>query len=208
MRTRVPDSEKQRARCDYWADLISPQEQSGLTVHAFCEQRGVTEESFYGWRKQLQGTAPVGFALVEAKGSGLKLGSAVELVLPTGAREQISAGTDAAKLRRVLGVLQERMCSFAGAGSTHDPRTGASRRRAFVSTRDNVLAASSGGRVASLFQRKRYPNYRTVSSMQKNGSSLLIKVDAVSNWGFLRCRSDDRFRNLCVWPLDVRALVV
>jgi hypothetical protein len=34
-----------------------------------------------------------------------------------------------------------------------------------------------------MFNHKRYPNYRTVSSMQKNGS-LLIKIDAVSNWGF------------------------
>lgn len=105
----MPDSQKQRPRCDYWAELISQQEQSGLTVHAFCEQHGVTEASFYGWRKQLRGTAPVGFALVEAKGSGLKPGSAVELVLPTGERVQISAGTDAATLRMVLGVLRERM---------------------------------------------------------------------------------------------------
>lgn len=84
------------------------QEQSGLTVHAFCEQRGVTEASFYGWRKQLRGGVPVGFALVEAKGSSLKSSKApVEVVLATGERVQISPGADAAMLRMVLGVLRE-----------------------------------------------------------------------------------------------------
>ena len=34
-----------------------------------------------------------------------------------------------------------------------------------------------------MFQTKRYPNYRSVSLMQKSGSSLLIKIDAVSNRG-------------------------
>jgi hypothetical protein len=40
------------------------------------------------------------------------------------------------------------------------------------------------GRDATLFQRKRYPNYRSVTSMEKSASSLLIKIDAVSNRGF------------------------
>src|ERR1700733_8771090 len=34
-----------------------------------------------------------------------------------------------------------------------------------------------------LFQRKRYPNYRNVSSMETNGA-LIIKIDSVSNRGF------------------------
>jgi transposase-like protein len=106
---RAPDNQKHRARRDYWQELIAQQEQSGLRVHAFCEQRGVTEASFYNWRKQLRGGAPVGFALVEAKESGLKPKEPVELVLATGERVQISAGADAATLRMVLGVLRERV---------------------------------------------------------------------------------------------------
>lgn len=104
---KAPDNQK-RLRGEYWQELISQQEQSGLTVHAFCEQRGVTEASFYGWRKQLRGGAPVEFALVEAKGSGLKSKVLVELVLVTGERVQIPPGADAATLRMVLGVLRER----------------------------------------------------------------------------------------------------
>ncbi len=47
-----------------------------------------------------------------------------------------------------------------------------------------ISSRTGGGGYSSLFQNKRYPNYRNVSSIQKNGSLLLIKIDAVSNWGF------------------------
>jgi hypothetical protein len=106
---RVAKNQKRQPRRDYWQELIVQQEHSGLTVQAFCEQRGVTEASFYGWRKQFRGASPMGFALVEAKGSGWKPKAPVELVLATGERVQISAGADAATLRMVLGVLRERV---------------------------------------------------------------------------------------------------
>jgi transposase-like protein len=104
---RAPDNQKHHPRGEYWREIILQQEQSGLSVHAFCEQRGVTEASFYGWRKQLRGGVPVGFALVEPKGSSLKSKAPVEVVLGTGERVQISPGADAAMLRMVLGVLRE-----------------------------------------------------------------------------------------------------
>jgi hypothetical protein len=50
---------------EYWQELVSQQEQSGLSVHAFCKQRDVTEASFYNWRKQLRNNTGVGFALVD-----------------------------------------------------------------------------------------------------------------------------------------------
>ena|ERR1039457_758131 len=55
-----------------------------------------------------RGGATAGFALVEAKGSGFQPKAAMELVLATGDRLQISAGVDPATLRMVLGVLRER----------------------------------------------------------------------------------------------------
>lgn len=105
---RAPDNLKQRPRREYWQELISHQEQSGETVHAFCKQRGVKEASFYAWRKQLRGGTPVGFALVDSHGSGAKHPAPLELVLASGERVHISPGTDAATLRMVLGVLRER----------------------------------------------------------------------------------------------------
>ncbi|WP_425305508.1 IS66 family insertion sequence element accessory protein TnpA [Bremerella cremea] len=36
-----------------WREVISGQAKSGLSVRAFCLQRGVSEASFYAWRREL-----------------------------------------------------------------------------------------------------------------------------------------------------------
>lgn len=105
---RATNNEKGLPRQEYWREIVSQQEQSGLSVQAFCKQRSVTEASFYNWRKRLRNNAAVGFALVDAPGKGFKPKAPIELVLATGERVQIAPGVDAATLRMVLGVLRER----------------------------------------------------------------------------------------------------
>ena len=74
----------------------------------FCTEQGLTEYSFYAWRKRLQQTGPVRFALVDRNSRRQERAAeaALELVLPTGERLRISAGVDAATLRVVLDVLR------------------------------------------------------------------------------------------------------
>jgi hypothetical protein len=98
---RSINNEKGLPRREYWQELVSQQEQSGLSVHAFRKQRDVTEASFYNWRKQLRNNTGVGFALVDAQGKADKPKAPVELVLATGDRVQIAPGVDAATLRIV-----------------------------------------------------------------------------------------------------------
>ena len=105
---KVPKSEKHRPRREYWREVISQQERSGLTVHAFCIQQGLTEASFYSWRKQLSGNAPVSFALVQQADTGDGPNALVEVMLTSGERVHVAPGTDAATLRMVLAVLRER----------------------------------------------------------------------------------------------------
>ncbi len=64
------NGEKRQTRREYWQELIAQQEKSGMTVQAFCVQRGVTEASFYSWRKQLRASAAVSFALVAPSDGG------------------------------------------------------------------------------------------------------------------------------------------
>jgi transposase-like protein len=105
---RSINNEKGLPRREYWQELVSQQEQSGLSVYAFCKQRDVTEASFYNWRKQLRNNTGVGFALVDAQGKADKPKAPVELVLATGDRVQIAPGADAETVRMVIGVLRER----------------------------------------------------------------------------------------------------
>jgi len=90
-----------------WAELIRQQGQSRLSVTAFCREHGVSDQSFYNWRKRLSENEPVRFALVEAGVSGTKDQVAIELYLASGDRLRIAPGTDASTLRTVLSVLRE-----------------------------------------------------------------------------------------------------
>jgi hypothetical protein len=99
---------KSSARSEYWRDVIKKQARSGQPVRAFCAERGLTEQSFYMWKKRLAPKAPVSFALVTAEGSGGKQSVPMELELGCGQRLRIPCGVDAATLRTVLSVLRER----------------------------------------------------------------------------------------------------
>jgi hypothetical protein len=77
-------------------------------VKQFCKEQGLTEYSFYAWRKRLQQTGPVRFALVDRspRQQERTAEAALELMLATGERLRISAGVEAATLRTVLDVLR------------------------------------------------------------------------------------------------------
>ncbi len=68
-----------------WQELIRQQQQSKLSVSAFCRQHGFSDQAFYNWRKRLAADEPVRFALVDAS--------------PIGSRPVRAAGTDSG-LRR------------------------------------------------------------------------------------------------------------
>jgi hypothetical protein len=70
-----------------WAERIAAQQRSGISVKQFCKEHGLTEYSFYAWRKRLQKKEPVRFALVD-RGAARQVTTmevALELVLATGA---------------------------------------------------------------------------------------------------------------------------
>ena len=95
-------------KAEEWAERIAAQQQSGVSVKQFCKERGLTEYSFYAWRKRLRKNAPVRFALVERGGTRQErpTEAGLEFVLMTGERLRIGAGVDAATLRAVLDALR------------------------------------------------------------------------------------------------------
>jgi len=103
MRATTPSARQKK-----WLELIRQQEQSKLSVSAFCRQHGFSDQSFYNWRKRLAAGERVRFALVEANPSGTGQPGALELILASGDRLRIAPGTDAVTLRAVLNVLRER----------------------------------------------------------------------------------------------------
>jgi hypothetical protein len=100
-------SRTQEERRQLWRRLIAEQEQSGLSVRAFCQQRRTSEYSFYHWRKRLAAGLPMKFALVETSRSAPTAVAAAEVILASGERVRIAPGIDASTLRLVLSVLRE-----------------------------------------------------------------------------------------------------
>jgi Transposase len=95
-------------KADKWAERIAAQQRSGMSVKQFCKEQGLTEGSFYAWRKRLQKKELVRFALVDRRAAGQDSATeaALELVLATGERLRIGAGVDATTLRTVLETVR------------------------------------------------------------------------------------------------------
>ena len=107
MSDTVIEAKPANPKADEWAERIAAQQRSGMSVKQFCKEQGLTEYSFYAWRKRLQENGPVRFALVErsARRQERPAEAVLELVLATGERLRIGTGVDAATLRTVLDVV-------------------------------------------------------------------------------------------------------
>ena len=111
-------SKEQRAtqKRQAWRQTVRRWRASGESVRAFCRREGISEPSFYWWRRQLSGkrsasaskasrpgprlrastkssgkqptarAAPAGFAELHLSGAAEMSGDLIELVLPTGER--------------------------------------------------------------------------------------------------------------------------
>ena len=96
---------KQAERRVEWRRRIGEQEQSGVSIRAYCKQHGIADHAFYSWRQRLRSDERVSFALVKAKPLN-KEAQPIELVLAAG--ERLLIPSDEATLGMVLRVLRSR----------------------------------------------------------------------------------------------------
>jgi hypothetical protein len=109
MNDTVIEARAAKPKAEEWAERITAQERSGMCVKEFCKEQGLTECSFYAWRKRLRNeSGPIRFALVErsARRQERTAEPALEVVLTTGERLRIGTGVDSETLRSVLDVLR------------------------------------------------------------------------------------------------------
>jgi transposase-like protein len=121
----APGRERDRGKECFWRRVLQQFQQSGQGVRAFCEAHGLSEPSFYAWRRTIQerdrqhtsgswrGPRPASrpvtghdrpaFVPVTIAASAAPL----EVVLRDGRVVRVSAPFDAAALRQLLAVLAE-----------------------------------------------------------------------------------------------------
>lgn len=112
---------RSREKESFWRKLVRRQASSGLSIRKFCDQEGVSEASFYAWRRELskrdEAASPrpapasaepadgaasfVPLALIDGPGT-------LEIVHPLGCRIRITGQIDEVALRQVLKALDER----------------------------------------------------------------------------------------------------
>lgn len=97
----------------FWRQTIQLWRQSGLSVRAFCQRRGLAAANFYAWRRTLnrRDAQTVNFIPVKVTPSIAadddNASTGLELVLDNRRRLRIGPGFDTDSLRRLLAVLDE-----------------------------------------------------------------------------------------------------
>ena len=105
-----------------WREILKRQAGSGVSIREFCATEGVSQPSFYAWRRKFRerkngGSRPPGaqrrkdagdqgrmFVPLELLGAAQSL----EIVHPLGYRVQVGGEVNPVSLRQVIEVLDER----------------------------------------------------------------------------------------------------
>jgi transposase len=99
----------------FWRTMVRRYQSSGLSVQAFCQEHGLSQPSFYWWRRTLRerDAAAVPFLPVQivpdaCRETAADPGAAgLELVWRTGRRLRVGVGFDGPTLQRLLALLEE-----------------------------------------------------------------------------------------------------
>ena len=99
----------------FWRTVVQQWRRSGLSVRPYCAEHGLSEPTFYAWRRTLaEREAAAGRFVpvrVAAEPSSQRKSdgsaAALELVLDAGRRLRIGPGFDAPTLQRLLALLEE-----------------------------------------------------------------------------------------------------
>jgi transposase-like protein len=112
---RIPDADRRR----FWQDLFAKRQGAGLSVAQVCQEAGVSQAAYYGWRKRLQSSRGRSAAATSRRGLTKKASplvpvrivsdhtddgrtSMVVVELPGAVRVQIPTGCDAPTIHAVL----------------------------------------------------------------------------------------------------------
>jgi len=108
--TRCGKSEREQ----FWQGVIQEQKGSGLSISAFCRKRGVSDASFFSWRRKLtqrdRNDTAAKFVPLTLDAPSVTTRPGCEVVLPGGCRILVPGQCDANWLREILEALRESSC--------------------------------------------------------------------------------------------------
>ena len=110
-----------------WRCHVAGQVTGGLPVRAYCRAQGLSENSFYWWRRELQrrdqeksaaagvpAFVPVRVTADSTEAPAVAVASVVEIVLPGDRRLRVTGKVDRQQLADVLDVLERAVWGKSG----------------------------------------------------------------------------------------------
>jgi transposase-like protein len=94
----------------FWRDLIDRWKASGQSIAAFCAAHGVSQATFYAWRRRLGGRRSTAKPAPAFAALRVVPDPAIEIVLPSGLVVRVPVGTDPATVVRLVVALGGGAC--------------------------------------------------------------------------------------------------
>ena len=113
-------SKRNAEKAALWRDVLDRQASSRLSIRGFCESEGISEPSFYFWRRRLNRPSRSATKAPAGRPSGKDAGSqfiplslldspaTMELVHPLGYRIRLNGDVDPSMLANVLDAIDRR----------------------------------------------------------------------------------------------------
>jgi transposase-like protein len=100
-----------RRGVEEWRPIIDGQRSSGLTIAAYCRERGITEGTFYTWKSRLRSAmlpaqAKRSPAFVEVRPVNATAAGTIEICLPGDRRLLVRCGFDRDLLIELIRTLE------------------------------------------------------------------------------------------------------
>ena len=97
-----------------WRDLIARWKRSGISVGDFCTDQGVSESSFYSWKRELaardQAVTPTTTAMPTFVPVRVAPAATIEVVLRSGVVVRVPVGADPSAVAQLVAALGATPC--------------------------------------------------------------------------------------------------
>ena len=110
----MADSRRSTEKEEFWRLALGEHQQSGLTIRAFCQREGLSEPSFFAWRKKIQNlkltngpaqtVSEVG-KLVPVEIIDSPVNDPLEIVTPGGFTLRCAPSVEPSRLGELIGVI-------------------------------------------------------------------------------------------------------